>query len=187
MRPGKYFYPGKVGDAVLTFTFAADTAQQREKLERLYDRYGGLMHHVAMSILRNRSDADDAVQEAFYSIFKNIGKISSISDNKTRSLIVIITEHKALDIYRARERNATLNYDEAFMGAKTREYEMSSLAMAMSRLPKDVQNILLLKYDNGYSSREISAFLGISDNSVRQMLYKARRMLEKELEKEAAL
>lgn len=171
---------------MLTFTFIADTAEQREKLERLYDKYRGLMQHVAMSILRNRSDADDAVQEAFYAIFRNIEKISSISDNKTRSLIVIITENKALDIYRARERNSTLSYDEAFMGEKSGEYEMSSLAMAMSRLPAEVQNILLLKYDNGYTSREISAFLGVSDNSVRQMLYKARKMLEKELKKEVA-
>ncbi|MBO4506918.1 MAG: hypothetical protein J5728_10870 [Lachnospiraceae bacterium] len=43
-----------------------DTEENRSKMELIYELYHNYMFSIAMEFLSNRSDAEDAVQEAFY-------------------------------------------------------------------------------------------------------------------------
>lgn len=156
----------------------------KRKFRRLHDKYKGLMFYVANRILNNEMDAEDAVHEAFIAISKNISKISDVNANKTRSYVVTIVSNEAKNIYRTKKRHETVGFEEAFMGEKVFGHEMSALAMAMARLPAKYREVLLLKYDNGYKSKEIAKMLGMSDGMVRQTLMKARELLKEELEKE---
>ena len=53
-----------------------------EKLERLYELYEQKMYAVAFSILRNEWQAEDAVQDAFVRLLKNIRKLRDLEDEK---------------------------------------------------------------------------------------------------------
>ena len=55
-----------------------------EKLERLYELYEQKMYAVAFSILRNEWQAEDAVQDAFVRLLKNIRKLRDLEDEKTQ-------------------------------------------------------------------------------------------------------
>jgi RNA polymerase sigma-70 factor (ECF subfamily) len=55
------------------------------------------MFYVAMKILHNEHNAEDAVHQAFLSILENLDKISNVECPKTQSYIVIIVERKAID------------------------------------------------------------------------------------------
>lgn len=158
--------------------------RDKRKFRKLYDKYSRLMYSVAYNILHNGSDAEDAVHEAFVAISKNFSKISSLDANKMRSCIVIIVRNKAIDIYNANRRRSTLLLDEAYMGAAASDVDISPLAEAMLRLPEKYRSVIMLKYDNGFKSKEIAQMLGMSDGMVRQTLMKARELLRAELEKE---
>lgn len=69
-----------------------ESDEDKSKFEQLYIMYKGLMFHVAMKILKNEFDAEDAVHQAFLSLIENLKKISDVKCPKTRAYIVIITE-----------------------------------------------------------------------------------------------
>ena len=71
-----------------------------EKLERLYELYEQKMYAVAFSILRNEWQAEDAVQDAFVRLLKNIRKLRDLEDEKTRSYVLQTIQSASLDQYR---------------------------------------------------------------------------------------
>ena len=56
------------------------------------------------------------------------------------------------------------------------------LADAMASLPPRYREVLLLKYYNGYSAREIAGFLSATPDAVTQTLHRARKKLAEILE-----
>ena len=73
------------------------TRKKRDALfEQLKAKYGGLMLWVARDILRDPRDVDDAMQEAFVTIYKNISRLSDIEHPKTKGYIVTIIRKYSL-------------------------------------------------------------------------------------------
>ena len=136
-----------------------ESDEDKSKFEQLYIMYKGLMFHVAMKILKNEFDAEDAVHQAFLSLIENLKKISDVKCPKTRAYIVIITERKAIDIIRSRSKLVDMEFWESTYGIEIPLPGDHGLADAMARLPAAYRDILLLRYYNGYSAREISSML----------------------------
>lgn len=161
-----------------------DSAEDRVTFEQIYMTYRNLMFDTAMKILGNIQDAEDAVQQAFLSIMNHLGKISDVNCPQTRSYIVIITERKAIDLLRKRTRESGLPLNEAAAGLEIPLPGDHGLADAMAALPAQYREILLLRYDNGYSVRELARMLDMSQAAVRKRIYRAKEALKKSLEKE---
>ena len=67
------------GSAVLVYLAALETEAERDRFQALYERYRGLMFHRAMLLLRNESDAEDAVHQAFLAILEHFGAVDKVS------------------------------------------------------------------------------------------------------------
>ena len=151
---------------------------------QLVHKYEKLMFHVAYGILNDKKDAEDAVQEAFLSIAKYFSKISDIDCPQTRNFIVIITERKAIDMYRRNKRSKTadiydtagVTYDDIPCG--------STLAYAMARLPARYREVIVLKFQCGYSTEEVAEILGLKRETAKKLIYRAKESLRAELENE---
>lgn len=168
---------------MLIYLEMIETQNDKEKFERLYDQYCNMMYYIAYQITENQQDAEDATHQAFLYIMENLGKVDSVSSSRTRSFVSIIASHKAVDIVRKRRpiielvkaENELLTYlpDDA-----------DEILQAMAKLPKRYQDILLLRYDNGYSARELAKMLGMSYGAVRKLLWRAKNALREILSKE---
>lgn len=112
-----------------------ESDEDKSKFEQLYIMYKGLMFHVAMKILKNEFDAEDAVHQAFLSLIENLKKISDVKCPKTRAYIVIITERKAIDIIRSRSKLVDVEFWESTYGIEIPLPGDHGLADAMARLP----------------------------------------------------
>lgn len=161
-----------------------DSAGDRSKFEQLYLRYRGLMFHVAYRILHNEQDAEDAVHQAFLSILGHWEKIGQVECPKTRSFVVIAAERKAIDLLRARRRRPEEELDEDVCGCEVPLPGDGGLADAMARLPARYREALLLRYDSGYSTKELARLFGMNRDSVQKLLWRARESLQKNLEQE---
>ncbi len=84
-----------------------DSDADKSKFEILYSEYKNLMYYTANRILRNSSDAEDVVHQAF-KVIEILDTISSPRCHKTRALLVTIIEHKAIDLYREKQRRNVL-------------------------------------------------------------------------------
>lgn len=94
-----------------------DSDADKSKFEILYSEYKNLMYYTANRILRNSRDAEDVVHQAFLKVIEILDTISSPRCHKTRALLVTITEHKAIDLYREKQRRNVLPLAEEYIGA----------------------------------------------------------------------
>ena len=166
-----------------------ETSEEKVRFEELVHTYKNLMFYVANQILNNDHDAEDAVQQAFFAILKNFEKISKIKCTQTRSFVVTVVERKAIDLYRAKNRNTVISFDEEFMNASTHTENAATvrtdLARALAMLPTKYRELLLLKYDSGYSEQEIAAMYSMTPANVKKTIHRAKKKLEALLEREA--
>lgn len=169
---------------MLIYLSMIETTEERDMFEKVFLKYRYLMLHVASKILQNHHDAEDAVHEAFISVIKNIDKFSDVESPKTRSLIVLIVERKAIDILRKKQKEDLLEINESIVGIELSVPGDLGVADALARLPAHYREVLLMRYDNGLTTREIAKLLDITESGVRKMLGRAKRELRSELQKD---
>jgi len=169
---------------MLIFLTLIDSDEGKERFIKIYEQYKNLMFHVALQLLNNTQDAEDAVQDAFFKIAENIDKISEPLCTKTRNFVVIITERKAIDIIRKRKPLNPEQLDEELAGCEIDYDGRDLLVECILKLPARYREIILLKYYFGYDLREISQMLGIRLNTVRQTEQRAKAKLRRICEEE---
>lgn len=145
------------------------------------------MFYVANQILRNDQDAEDAVHDAFLAIAENIKKFSRLERHKTKAFVVTIVENKAIDLYRRKARRAEGALVEETLGVSPGPEEGSALTQCILRLPGRYREFLRLKYQMGYSTREIAALMGLSWPAARKLEQRAKDKLRQLCEEEGIL
>jgi len=149
------------------------------------------MYHIALQILGDQFLAEDAIQTAFLKLEKNKFKIDSISCNKTKSFMVIITRNIAFGMYNARKKEAiTYDCDELEeipddkmlpLDVVVSNESILDIQDALSSLNSKYSDILLMKYFSDYTNAEIASLFNISEELVRVRLYRAKKLLMKKL------
>lgn len=178
----KYSIKGEFG--LITYLAMIDSPDDQAKFERVYNKYRYLMLQIANKILQNHHDAEDVVHQAFIAVIENLEKIIEIDSPKTRSYIVIITERKAIDLLRKIQKRQTLEFNEDISGVEI-PFEMDNpIATAIAKLPAQYREVLLMRYHNGFSAKEIASILSMSDSGVRKLIARAKKALQELLEKE---
>ena len=167
---------------MLIYLAMLETDAEKAKFEIIYNEYKNLMYYVANKILNNKSDSEDVVHQAFLKVIENIHKINEPKCPQTRSLVVIITERKAIDLYRQHKAHAGISIDEDTVQVAVRSdidsySERSLVAAAIAKLPERYRQLLLLKYDSGFSEHEIGELLSMTDANVKKTIQRAKTKL----------
>jgi RNA polymerase sigma-70 factor (ECF subfamily) len=144
--------------------------------------YGGQVLAFAVNVLGNREDAEDAVQESFIQVFRNLGSYDPGRSFKT--WIFTIVYRRCLDMLKKKKR-----FRAAFEKAK-HEFPVSSNPGPVGAVPAEVlkaisareRTALSLWANEGYSAREISGVLSCSETTARVMLFNARKKIRALLE-----
>lgn len=165
---------------VLIYLQNISTLEDREKFETVYREYGGLMYHIAYGVLKHRQDAEDAVHGAFLKISKHMDQIQEPVSLKTKNYVAVSAEHEAIDIWRKKRREAAVRLEEsedepvAYIKSNTE----NGLADCILRLPARYRELVLLKYGQGYSLREIAGLFDISLAAAVKLDQRAKRKLK---------
>ena len=106
--------------------------------------------------------------------------IGPVDSPKTKSYVAIITEHKAIDIVRAKKK--FVEWDDSIPGVEIDPPGDLGLADAIAALPGRYRELLLLRYDNGYDTMEIAKMLNMKRGTVQKMIWRAKEMLSKKME-----
>ena len=172
---------------MLVYLSLLEEDQDKSKFETLYLTYRQMMFRTANSILHDPQLAEDAVQQAFLRILGHMDKITSAECPQTKSFVVIIVRNIAINLYNSRRRHAVLSLDEledwtpgdlSPAGAVEAQDDYERLAGLIASLPESYRGVLMLKYDNGYSTKEIAQMLELSEENVKKRIQRARTKLE---------
>lgn len=81
-------------------------------LERVYDKTNGILFGYAMSILKDQGLAEDAVQESFLRLSKNLDKIDSPESKRTLNYMITIVKNLCYTIYNKRAKGPNIRLEE---------------------------------------------------------------------------
>ena len=139
-------------------------------------RHQEAMFRAAKAILRSDEDAEDAVQEAILAAFSARASLREIE--KFKPWILRILANKCYDICRKRKNTVDLTEVEDFLPAPERDPAASmALWQAVMTLGGDIRAAVTLFYYDGFSIRDISQILGISEPAVKTRLSRGRARL----------
>lgn len=147
-----------------------------------------------LSMLHNRSEAEEAAHDIFTKAYHNLGKFKRNSSFST--WLYRITTNHCLDILRKRNRRRTVSLEGlveaegdriealyATSGSALSALESMDLAnKILSTLPEDYRAILTLREAQGLEYQEIADTLECSVDAVKGRLSRARRMLQENLQ-----
>jgi len=161
------------------------------------------LFRTAWSILKDKGEAEEALQAAYVSAFGKIGSFEGRSSLSTWLTRIVINE--ALGRRRAEQRRrrqlegegvAVLdNYRESLMRgseaeapdvALAREQIRRILEQAVADLPDVFRTVFVLREIEGLSSEETGAILDVPLQTVKTRLFRARRRLKEALAPEVA-
>lgn len=166
-----------------------DEPDDKEKFAEIFRSYGNMMFSKAMSVLHNAALAEEAVQESFLKIAKNISKISDPNCSKTAAFIVIIVRNTALDMLKSEHINDTEPLDEAIpdISSDTLSRIISNdgynaLLNAVNGLDSIYSDVLMLKLVYGYDTASISKLMNIPVKTADSRIYRGKKLLMTKLE-----
>ena len=156
--------------------------RKRRSAAQIFETYKNALYHTARRLVTNDADAEDAGHEAFVARARNFSKINEIDCPQTRAYVVITVERKALDMLRSHSRHEAEELDEEVHGVEIAPPNDHGLADALAALAPQYREVLLLRYYNGYSARELAAYFGVSHAAMKKMLTRAKAALRAKLE-----
>jgi RNA polymerase sigma factor (sigma-70 family) len=162
-------------------------AGDREAHYRLYMLYSRSMYNVAYRIVGGEEDAQDAVQEAFISGFKNLE--SYRGDAAFGAWLKRIVVNKAINILKKRKHELMpddeqwdVAEEEAQVEYRT-ELSVDRVRKAIEQLPDGYRSVLSLYLLEGYDHQEIAEIMNITESTSKSQLNRAKNKLKELLEK----
>ena len=164
----------------------------------LYKRYQFRTYCAALRILRNRQDAEDAVQRAFQRAFVNLEGFREDSTFATWLTRIVINEALMMLRQRRTRESHHENSVDAAQGGGGLEIaddgptpeeilcereRRAALLQAVGRLRKKLRIVVLHRELQGLTSAETARRLGLTVSAVKARTFHARRFLRKHLER----
>jgi len=170
--------------------------------EEILRRYELKVYSMARGLTRNEEDAQDAMQDAFLSVFKNIGRFKEESSLST--WIYRIAANAALmKIRKRRQDDKTVRIDDYMPSFDETGHrvavvpdwhpavdqlllnkELGELLKGwIAELPAEYRTVLLLRDQEGLDNEEVAAILNLSIPAVKSRLHRARIYLRERAKK----
>ena len=173
------------------------TRSHSDALSELYDRYSRLVFSLALSLVGDRSTAEEITLDVFTRVWHRAVTYRP-EQAKVSTWLTSITRYRAIDILRqqgARGMQSIVGWAEVAPAATPHvdgPEEAVELALqqqrvrsAMAKLPLDQKEALALAYFRGYTHREIAEALdeplGTVKTRIRLAMQKLRQILQGEV------
>ena len=152
---------------------------QDEALDELYSRFGRVAYGLALRVLRDEALAEDAVQEAFLSVWRTATRFIP-ERGKASTWLLTLVHRRAVDLVRREQRRRTDVLDETFeMAAEGSSsddvvwlrLERERVQVALRRLPDQQREALELAYYGGFTQAELAERLGQPIGTIKSRMF----------------
>ena len=150
------------------------------------------VYRLALRILKNEADAEDAAQEAFLKAYTSLADFRG--DSRFSVWLYRLTSNLCIDFLRSRGRRQTLSLtaeddgndaaqldipDDRFSPERAfeRQETRASVKRGLDTLTPEYRQILLLREMGGLSYEEIGKALGLEAGTVKSRIFRARKKL----------
>lgn len=181
-----------------TFSLEALRAGDRAEFARLIEAYSGVIYRLALKMLHNTQDAEDALQDTFIKAYRGLPSFDGRSSLST--WLYRIATNEALMMLRKRKRTL-VSIEEPLENSRDDEQEplqivdwcclpeqellsteaRAFLDEAIDELPETLRVVFVLRDIEGLSTLETAEVLNLSETAVKTRLSRARLRLRERL------
>lgn len=152
-------------------------ANDRLAQKQLYERYQKAMYTLAYRVTGSFELADEVLQDAFLSVFRNLSKFRRESTlGAWIKTIVVRTAIKQLKKKTSFEPIEDYRMGDRFIDWGT-HLDVEYLEKAIRALPEGYRAVFVLVEVEGYAHKEVAKMLGISDGTSKSQLFYAKKKL----------
>jgi RNA polymerase sigma-70 factor (ECF subfamily) len=172
------------GDQTL---IAAFLRKEPEAAGQLYDRFSSRIFGLGLSLLRNRTDAEDLVQDTFLKVWRTGSAFDPVRGSLD-TWMLLVARSLAIDLLRRRSLEARKLSSQPKVSEATdeagpeRHAEVSDLfhraSQAMARLPQRQRSVLELTYLGQRSTKEVAELMGIPRGTVKSRAHAGMAILQ---------
>lgn len=159
------------------------TAEEDDRaFEELVRRYEGRFFRVALRILGNDGDAEDAVQLAFLRVYRKAGDYRPAWAGST--WLYRVLTNVCVDQWRKRGREPGIDPSREVEAAPSEARAISDrldVEAALAALPPETRSVVVLRYSEDLSYEAIAQVRGVTVNTVKTQLARAKRALRTRL------
>jgi RNA polymerase sigma-70 factor (ECF subfamily) len=167
-----------------------DESKQAKWVRAMVDRFSGPLTRYAQIITSDLEQARDVVQNTFIRL---CAEKPERVDSHLAQWLFTVCRNRALDVHRKQSRMKPLSQAEMnsqaspdpspAAQAERRETDGAVLGL-LARLPKNQQEVVRLKFQNGLSYREISEVTHLSVSNVGFLIHTALKTLRQQMKSE---
>lgn len=172
-----------------------DTEEEKDFLRELFETYKDEMYYTAYVILESKQDAEDIVQDTFVALLPHLRKMKEEPPQKNWNFIVTIVKNNSFNRYKKKKRQTerelpiteeilrdmvNVEFDTKVLQVEQRNF----LRHFLEQMNETYKDVLLLRFYHGLSTAEIGEILGKSQDTVRHIIYRAKKKLQGMMEEE---
>lgn len=154
----------------------------------LFEMYYKHMYNISRRVLNNHNDVEDVLIVSFTKIFENIEKFEYRGEHSFTKWIKTIVINESIRFVKKRDR---IKYDDQIPELSTTsefdsnltDIDVEQIYYIIESMPTGYRLVFNLFAIEGYSHREISDLLNISENTSKSQLRKARLDIIKKMNK----
>ncbi len=159
----------RMSDAELLQKIASE--RDPEAFAEFYDRFAGRAYGLLLKLLRNRTDADDVLQEAFIQVWNQAGRFDPVR-SVPEGWILMLARSRALDRLRKRPTTSTTAIPEAATliepsAALLHDEAATALHAGLADLPKEQRESIGLAFFEGFTHEQIAQSLQLPLGTVK--------------------
>ena len=152
----------------------------------LYDRFASKMLGVCMRYAKDRSEAEDMLQEGFIKVFLNISRFRN--DGSFEGWIRRIMVFTAINMFNQRNRKFkesldSEGYDGVYDDQVIERISAREIVALIQQMPEGYRTIFNLYAVEGYTHREIGELLHIAEGTSKSQYSRARHYMQNVLTK----
>ncbi|MEA2113449.1 MAG: RNA polymerase sigma factor [Patescibacteria group bacterium] len=167
---------------------------KKKEFGKIYDRYAPRIYRFICLKVSSPRDSEDLTSEVFLRFWKNI---SEDEQNKPkidnpRALLYKIANNLVIDFYRKKSRTELIMdpEDSALTDIRDKfdlnsklsiDSDMDKIKKAISQIKDEYQNIIIWRYLDDFSNKEIANILEKPEGTIRVLVHRALKELKRRL------
>jgi RNA polymerase sigma-70 factor (ECF subfamily) len=156
-----------------------------QALAEIYDRYSESVYRYLYRYLGDAAQAEDLTSEVFLRFLKALGTRRAPKE-QLQGWLYRVAHNLTMDWFRQQSRRPTVALDEELVAdgdlpstVAEKRQEQQRLRAAIARLTEGQQQVILLRFGEGYKVAEVAALMGKSEGAVKVLQHRAVKRLHK--------
>ena len=147
------------------------------EINDLYGAFYKEMLTYCTALTKNRSTAEDLVQDAYVRAMTHWGDLYKLERSQCRAWLYKTARNLFIDQTRRQARETPAEEEQLALASFEEDLSQAAVAQLVGRLPEDERAIFSLRYFESYNSKELGEIFSLPPATIRSRLASAKRRL----------